>query len=195
MAAKGSTSRPTTAIIPLDAMKYPIPSREMNKSSNNFYAEQILKTIGFEENDFGTVDNGVRACKNLFNDMGINSESMIMADGSGLSRLNLVTPRQIVNLLTYMYKHEEFEKYYESLPIAGVDGTMTDRMKRTVAENNVHAKPGFNEFVSSLSGYLKTTSGEPIVFSIIVNNYLTPPALANYIQDNVCQRLINFNRN
>jgi len=169
--------------------------REMNKNSNNFYAEQILKTIGLEENDFGTVDNGVRACKNLFNDMGINSESMIMADGSGLSRLNLVTPRQIVNLLTYMYKHEEFEKYYESLPIAGVDGTMIDRMKRTVAENNVHAKPGFNEFVSSLSGYLKTTSGEPMVFSIIVNNYLTPPALANYIQDNVCQRLINFNRN
>ncbi|KAF0141199.1 MAG: D-alanyl-D-alaninecarboxypeptidase/D-alanyl-D-al anine-endopeptidase [Stygiobacter sp.] len=169
--------------------------REMNKNSNNFYAEQILKTIGMEEKDLGTVDNGVKACKNLFNDMGINSESMVMADGSGLSRLNLVTPRQIINLLAYMYKNEEFEKYYESLPIAGIDGTMADRMKRTVAEGNVHAKPGFNEFVSALSGYLRTTSGEPLVFSMIVNNYLTPPALANYIHDSVCQRLINFNRN
>lgn len=169
--------------------------REMNKNSNNFYAEQILKTIGLEENDLGTVDNGVKTSKILFNDMGINSESMVLADGSGLSRLNLVTPRQIINLLTYMYKHEDFIKYYESLPIAGIDGTMADRMKRTVAQNNVHAKPGYNEFVSSLSGYLKTISGEPLVFSMIVNNYLTPPALANYIHDNVCQRLINFNRN
>jgi D-alanyl-D-alanine carboxypeptidase/D-alanyl-D-alanine-endopeptidase (penicillin-binding protein 4) len=169
--------------------------REMNKNSNNFYAEQILKTIGLEENDLGTVDNGVKACKDLFSDMGINAESMVMADGSGLSRLNLVTPRQVINLLTYMYKDEEFEKFYESLPIAGIDGTMAERMKRTVAQNNVHAKPGFNEFVSALSGYLKTNSGEPLVFSMIVNNYLTPPALANYIQDSVCQRLINFNRN
>lgn len=169
--------------------------REMNKNSNNFYAEQLLKTIGLEENDFGSVDNGVKACKVLFNDMGINSESMIMADGSGLSRLNLVTPRQIINLLTFMLKNEDFEKFYESLPIAGIDGTMAERMKRTVAQNNVHAKPGYNEFVSSLSGYLRTTSGEPIVFSMIVNNFLTPPALANYIHDNVCQRIINFNRN
>lgn len=169
--------------------------REMNKNSNNFYAEQILKTIGLEENDLGTVDNGVKACKNLFSDMGINSEGMVMADGSGLSRLNLVTPRQIINLLTYMYKSDDSDKYFESLPIAGIDGTMADRMKRTAAQNNVHAKPGYNEFVSSLSGYLKTTSGEPLVFSMVVNNFLTPPALANYIHDNVCQRLINFNRN
>jgi len=169
--------------------------REMNKDSYNFYAEQIIKTIGLEESDLGTVDNGVKACKNIFNNMGINSEGMVIADGSGLSRLNLVTPRQIINLLTYMYKHDEFEKYFESLPIAGIDGTLAERMKRTNAQNNVHAKPGYNEFVSSLSGYLKTVTGEQLVFSIIINNFLTQPALANYIQDNVCQRLINFNRN
>ncbi len=169
--------------------------KELNKNSNNFYAEQILKSIGLEEYNFGSVENGVKACKELYSSMGINPDNLVMADGSGLSRLNLVTPRQIVNLLSYMYKREEYTKFYESLPIAGVDGTLIDRMKKTVAENNVRAKAGYNTNVSSLSGYLKTISGEPLVFSIMVNNFLAPPALANYIQDNVCNRLINFNRN
>jgi D-alanyl-D-alanine carboxypeptidase/D-alanyl-D-alanine-endopeptidase (penicillin-binding protein 4) len=127
--------------------------------------------------------------------MGINPESMIMADGSGLSRLNLVTPRQVVNLLCYMYKSDEFAKFYESLPIAGVDGTLIDRMKKTSAENNVRAKAGYNNYVSSLSGYLKTVSGEMLAFSILVNNYLVPQTLTNYFLDNVCNRLVNFSRN
>jgi serine-type D-Ala-D-Ala carboxypeptidase/endopeptidase (penicillin-binding protein 4) len=169
--------------------------KEMNKNSNNIYAEQILKTIGLEENNFGSIKNGVDACKDLFNTMGINLDNMVMADGSGLSKLNLVTPRQIVNLLSFMYKNEVFNDFYESFPIAGVDGTLIDRMKRTIAQNNVHAKPGYNDNVSALSGYLRTVSGEPLVFSIIVNNFLTSPALANYIQDSVCHRLINFSRN
>ncbi len=174
-------------------MKYII--REMNKNSNNFYAEQTLKTIGLEENDFGSIENGVDACIKYFNQMGINMDNLVLADGSGLSRLNLVTPRQIVNLLTYMYKNENFDSFYDSLPIAGVDGTLIDRMQKTIAENNVRAKPGYIDNVSALSGYLKTINGEPLAFSIIVNNFLTPPILANYIQDSVCQRLINFSRN
>lgn len=169
--------------------------KELNKNSNNFYAEQLLKTIGLEIYNYGTVENGVKACKEIFNSMGINPENMVMADGSGLSRLDLVTPRQIVNLLSYMYKSDEFSKFYESLPIGGIDGTLINRMKKTAAENNVRAKAGYNNNVSSLSGYLKTISGEQLVFSIIVNNYLTSPALANYIQDNVCNRLVNFIRN
>lgn len=169
--------------------------KELNKNSNNFYAEQLLKTIGLEIYNYGTVENGVKACKEIFNTMGINPENMVMADGSGLSRLDLVTPRQIINLLSFMYKSDEFSKFYESLPIGGIDGTLIDRMKKTAAENNVHAKAGYNNNVSALSGYLKTISGEPLVFSIIVNNYLAPFTLANYIQDNVCNRLVNFIRN
>ncbi|MCX6167870.1 MAG: D-alanyl-D-alanine carboxypeptidase/D-alanyl-D-alanine-endopeptidase [Ignavibacteriales bacterium] len=169
--------------------------KELNKNSNNFYAEQLLKTIGLEIYNYGTIENGVKACKEIFNTMGINPENMMMADGSGLSRLDLVTPRQIINLLSFMYKSDEFPNFYESLPIGGIDGTLINRMKKTAAENNVHAKAGYNNNVSALSGYLKTISGEPLAFSIIVNNYLTPSTLANYIQDNVCNRLVNFIRN
>lgn len=169
--------------------------KELNKNSNNFYAEQILKTIGSEIYNYGSVEEGVRACKEIFNTMGINTENMVMADGSGLSRLDLVTPRQIVNLLSYMAKSEVFDEFYDSLPIAGVDGTLIDRMKKSSAENNVHAKAGYNNNISSLSGYLTTVSGERLIFSIIINNFLAPPALANYIVDSVCNRLVNFSRN
>lgn len=169
--------------------------RELNKNSNNFYAEQILKTIGYEFYEYGTTENGVKACRELFNMMGVNPDNMIMVDGSGLSRLNLITPRQIVNLLSYMYKTDEYNFFYDSMPIGGVDGTLADRMKKTFAQNNVRAKAGYNNNVSALSGYIKTINGEVLAFSILVNNFLAPSALANYVQDNVCNRLATFVRN
>ncbi len=169
--------------------------KELNKNSNNFYAEQILKTIGYEINGFGSQENGVKACKELFNTMGINSDNMVIADGSGLSSLNLVTPRQIVTLLTYMNKTDQFDAFYDSLPIGGVDGTLIDRMKKTSAEYNVRAKAGYINNTSSLSGYIKTVSGEMLLFSMIVNNFLVPPNFAEYVEDNVCNRLANFVRN
>lgn len=169
--------------------------KELNKNSNNFYAEQILKTIGFEAYNYGSTENGVMACKEYFKSMGIDPLSMVMVDGSGLSRLNLASPRQIVNLLTFIYSSDEFEIFYNSLPIGGMDGTLASRMKKISAEGKVRAKPGFNENISSLSGYLNTISGETLVFSIMVNNFLVSPNLANYIEDNVCNRLVNFVRN
>ncbi len=169
--------------------------KELNKNSNNFYAEQILKTIGLEIYGYGTSENGIKACKDLFNQIGINIDNLVMVDGSGLSQLNLVTPRQIVNLLSYMYKSNIFSYFYDSLPIAGVDGTLSDRMIKTSAQNNVRAKAGFNAYSSSLSGYVKTISGEYLAFSILINNFLSPSSLVNYIQDNICNKLANFVRN
>jgi D-alanyl-D-alanine carboxypeptidase/D-alanyl-D-alanine-endopeptidase (penicillin-binding protein 4) len=169
--------------------------KELNKNSNNFYAEQILKTIGFEAYNYGSTENGVLASKEYFKSMGIDPINMVMVDGSGLSRLNLASPRQIVNLLTFIYSSEEFEIFYDSLPIGGMDGTLANRMKKITAEGKVRAKPGYNENISSLSGYLNTISGEMLVFSIMVNNFLVSPNLANYIEDHVCNRLVNFVRN
>lgn len=169
--------------------------RETNKNSNNYFAEQLIKTIGYKNYNLGSVENGLKACRDLFNDMGVNLDYMYMVDGSGLSRLNLVTPRHIINLLSHMYKSEVFDTFYNSLPIAGIDGSLAARMRRTSAENNVHGKPGYNTGVSALSGYVKTREGEPIAFCMLVNNYLVPSALATYIQDLVCIRLSNFSRN
>jgi serine-type D-Ala-D-Ala carboxypeptidase/endopeptidase (penicillin-binding protein 4) len=177
---------------------YSVPLRDIvkviNKNSHNLYAEQLLKTIGLEVKNFGSYENGVEATKEILEDMGINPESIIIADGSGLSRLNMVTPRQITTLLTYMYNHGQYVPFYNSLPVAGVDGTLANRMKNTRAEGRIRAKSGFLGFARSLSGYAITADNEPVVFSIIANNFNVPVKLAENLQDLVCLRLANFSR-
>jgi D-alanyl-D-alanine carboxypeptidase/D-alanyl-D-alanine-endopeptidase (penicillin-binding protein 4) len=166
----------------------------INKNSQNFFAEQLLKVIGLEKEGYGTIENGVKAINNILSDMGINPETFVMVDGSGLSQLNLVTPRSIITLLSYMYKSDCFIPFFNSLPIAGVDGTLGTRMKSSRAQDKVRAKTGFLEYVRSLSGYVYTGDNEPVVFTIMVNNFNVPVKLAENIQDLVCLRLVNFRR-
>ncbi|MGA9293521.1 MAG: D-alanyl-D-alanine carboxypeptidase/D-alanyl-D-alanine-endopeptidase [Ignavibacteriaceae bacterium] len=166
----------------------------INKNSENFYSEQLLKTIGLEKEGFGSADNGVKAEDMVFREMGILPEGMNIVDGSGLSRLNLVSPHQIVTLLNYMFKSKYFIPFFNSLPIAGVDGTIGKRMKKTKAENNLRAKTGTHIGVSSISGFVYTLDNEPISFSIIANNYNVPVKIAENIEDLVCLRLANFKR-
>lgn len=177
---------------------YSLPFKEIikviNKNSENFFAEQLIKTIGFEEKDFGSIDTGVEAMRELIQDMGINPDNMVIADGSGLSRLSLVTPRQFVTLLNFMYKSRYFIPYFNSLPIAGIDGTLGKRLKNTKAANKVRAKTGYLDAVRSLSGYAFTGDNEPVAFSIIANNFLVPYKLVDNLQDLVCIRLSNFRR-
>jgi serine-type D-Ala-D-Ala carboxypeptidase/endopeptidase (penicillin-binding protein 4) len=168
--------------------------RVVNKNSQNFYAEQILKTIGLETAHYGTRENGIVAEYDVFKEMGINTDGMRLTDGSGLSRLNLVSPRHFNSLLNYMFKSKYFIPYFNSLPIAGVDGTLGTRLKNTRAEGKVRAKTGFLTDVRSLCGYAFTGDNEPIAFTIIANNFNVPVKLAENIQDLVCLRLSNFKR-
>jgi D-alanyl-D-alanine carboxypeptidase/D-alanyl-D-alanine-endopeptidase (penicillin-binding protein 4) len=174
------------------------PLREIikvvNKNSQNFYAEQILKTIGLEAAHYGTRENGIQAEFDIFKDMGINTDGMVMVDGSGLSRLNLVSPRHFISLLNYMFKSKYYIPYFNSLPIAGVDGTLATRLKNTRAEAKIRAKTGYLTAVRSLCGYALTGDNEPVAFSIIVNNFNVPVKLAENVQDLVCLRLSNFKR-
>lgn len=175
-----------------------VPLRDIvkviNKNSQNFYSEQLLKTIGWLSSKNGSAAGGIKESKKYFTQMGINPENIVLADGSGLSRLNLVTPSQIISLLNYMYKSDYYTQFYNSLPIAGIDGTLANRMRKTRAINNVRAKTGFIGSVRSLSGYVYTGDKEPVAFSIIVNNFTVPLVLAENIQDLVCVRLANFKR-
>ena len=166
----------------------------INKNSQNFFAEQLLKTIGLEKEGLGTVTNGVKAEAKIFKEMGINPESMILVDGSGLSRLDYITPKQFVSLLSYMYKSIYFIPFFNSLSIAGVDGSLGDRLQNTKAKDKIRGKAGYLEGIRSLSGYAFTVDNEPVAFSIIVNNFNVPVKLAENIQDLVCLRLANFKR-
>ncbi len=166
----------------------------INKRSNNLYTEQLLKTIGYKHEKLGTTENGIKSSELFLKQMGIDPDNIQIVDGSGLSRMNLITPMQLNNLLRYMYKSKVFKSFYESLPIAGVDGTISRRMKNSRAENNVRAKTGYINSVRSLSGYVTTADGEMLTFVMIANNFLVPLPLAENIQDLVCVLLSNFSR-
>lgn len=166
----------------------------INKESSNFYAEQLLKTIGYELEGLGSAANGIKWIKAALSEMGINPESLIIKDGSGLSPYNLISPRHIISVLKYIYKSKLFTSFYNSLPVAGKDGTLGKRMLDSRAEGNVRAKTGFLENVKSFSGYLKTGDDELIAFSMILNDYNLPGKLVENLQDLVCLRLVNFKR-
>ena len=163
----------------------------VNKVSQNLYAELLLRTLGKVFTDVGDAEHGVSVVKQFLASVGGNPETFKMVDGSGLSRLNLVTPMHISVLLRAMRNDEAF---YQSLPVAGIDGTIKGRMKGTSAEGNVHAKTGYIGRARALSGYVSTEDGEELSFVLLVNNYIVPTAEANRIQDWICERLASFSR-
>jgi len=121
---KDLTIPPDYKLAELLFTNYSVPLREIvkvvNKNSQNFYAEQILKSIGLEEEHYGSAEKGIESEMDIFRDMGINTDALNIVDGSGLSRLDLITPRHFVSLLNYMFKSKHFIPFYNSLPIAGV---------------------------------------------------------------------------
>jgi D-alanyl-D-alanine carboxypeptidase/D-alanyl-D-alanine-endopeptidase (penicillin-binding protein 4) len=164
------------------------------KMSLNLVSETLTRTLGLEFRGKGTFSKGKEVVEDTLGGMGISKESYAYADGSGLSRLNLVSPDTLVRVLGSMYRHKDFPFFYSALPIAGVDGTLAARMKGTRAENNVRAKTGSLANVSSISGYLRTMDGEMLAFSILANNFLATKDAAEYIQDKALERLASFSR-
>jgi D-alanyl-D-alanine carboxypeptidase/D-alanyl-D-alanine-endopeptidase (penicillin-binding protein 4) len=158
----------------------------LNKPSDNLIAEVLLRTLGAVVKGRGSVEFGREVEREFLSKIGVDVSGVSIADGSGLSRLNYVTARALVDLLCYMYRHKNADVFIASLPIAGVDGTLRNRMKGSAAEKNVRAKTGYVSRVSTLSGYLTTKSGEPLAFSILMNHHLCPTASVAAIQDKIC---------
>jgi D-alanyl-D-alanine carboxypeptidase/D-alanyl-D-alanine-endopeptidase (penicillin-binding protein 4) len=159
------------------------------KVSQNLYAETLLKTIGN-----GTFSNGIKEVEKILLQIGVAPQNFLILDGSGLSRYNYVTPNGLMQLLNRMHRDPEFETYYNSLAIAGVDGTLRSRMKDTTAQNNVHAKTGSLSNVRSLSGYARTRDGELMGFVMIANNFNTSTETVQHAQDVILQQLTAFSR-
>jgi serine-type D-Ala-D-Ala carboxypeptidase/endopeptidase (penicillin-binding protein 4) len=166
----------------------------VNKSSQNFYAEQLLKTLGFEFAGEGAAKAGVETATARLRKNGVPLENAIIVDGSGLSRLNFVSPEQIVAVLVRMYSSNVFQEFYNSLPVAGVDGTMASRLKRSRAADNARAKTGYVLAARALSGYVHTGDGEPVAFALVANNYSAPYAMVDKVQDAVVDLLASFKR-
>jgi len=165
----------------------------LNKESDNLNAEMLLYALALKDSAAPAVaKNGNEIIKSLIDSVGLDPDDYSLADGSGVSRYNLVSAELLIELLTYMYNHSEFYHYYNSLSVAGVDGTLEERMKNTLAEGNVHAKTGTLAGVSSLSGYVSAENGNLIAFSILIQNYVGKTSIARSFQDTICELLANY---
>jgi len=166
----------------------------MMKVSQNLYAETFLKTIGVS-NGVATATAGRAAAGVVLRAWGVEPGGLIERDGSGLSRYNYVTPQTLVTILTHVDRDDRLRGPFESaLPIAGRDGTLARRMTGTPAEGNARAKTGSIANARALSGYVKTADGEPLVFSILGNNFDTPASVVEQASDAIVVRLATFSR-
>jgi D-alanyl-D-alanine carboxypeptidase/D-alanyl-D-alanine-endopeptidase (penicillin-binding protein 4) len=153
------------ASVPLsDALKL------INKISQNLHTEMLLRTVARQGGVWATPDDLMKVPADFYAVAGIAPGDVIQSDASGLSRHDLVTPRAIVTLLGFAQKQSWFGSYYASLPVAGVDGTLEDRMKNTPAAGRIHAKTGSVEHVRTLSGFAETPGGRRLIFSFLSNN-------------------------
>jgi len=162
------------------------------KPSQNQIAEILLKTIGLERGGMGTADSARKIVAQQLLAWGVQPDGFIIRDGSGLSRHDLLTPETIVKVLDKMQADTAFSVFYNAMPIAGVDGTLKDRMKGTPAEGNVRAKTGSISAARSLSGYVTTADGERLIFSILSNNWSTPSSAVTGVADQIAAALASY---
>ena len=171
---------PPIEIVTLQSPPFSVVAAQTLKPSQNLYTELILRTLGkvapapqltMPTEGQTTEELGIESVKAFLKTVGIRPESLVLSDGSGLSRNDMITADASVQLLTFMSRHRYADVFREALPIAGVDGTLRTRLRNTPAENNLRAKTGSLSSAASLAGYVTTAAGEKLVFSIMVNNY------------------------
>jgi D-alanyl-D-alanine carboxypeptidase/D-alanyl-D-alanine-endopeptidase (penicillin-binding protein 4) len=155
-------------------------AREVMKPSQNLYTDLLLAIVGEQHRLAETSPNetseelGIRELNKFLSEAGVKRDDVFFEEGSGLSRNNLTTPNATSALLQFMSRHKCADVYLNALPIAGVDGTLRNRMKGTAAANNVRAKTGTLRWANSLSGYVTTAAGERLIFSIMLNRFHNP---------------------
>lgn len=163
--------------------------KHMNKKSDNFYAEMLLKTVAAEHfNIQGTTELGISLEKKFASSLGINVSEMSVSDGSGMSAYDFITTSALSSLLVAMRNEPAYRK---SLSVGGIDGTLEYRFRDTPLVGHIFAKTGYVTGVRSISGYLMTKSGKTLIFSLITNNYVIPTRYVNSTEGDILTVLYN----
>lgn len=184
--ADARATLPDSGLLPIFELRSPPLSAilaRMAKPSQNQIAEILFKTLALEKTGVGTADSARRVVERQLLAWGALPDGFAVRDGSGLSRHDYVTPETIVRVLDAMRTSRDFPVWYDALPIAGVDGTISARMKGTPAERNVRAKTGTVDKARSLSGYVTTADGRMLLFSLLCNNFTVPNREVERVQD------------
>jgi D-alanyl-D-alanine carboxypeptidase/D-alanyl-D-alanine-endopeptidase (penicillin-binding protein 4) len=162
----------------------------VNKISQNLHAEMLLRTAARQNGVWSTPEELAKFPEDFYTVAGISPGDVVQSDGSGLSRRDLVTPRAVAALLKYAQGQPWFAAYYASLPVAGEDGSLEDRMKNSPAAGRIHAKTGSLEHVRSRSGYAETPGGRRLIFSFLSNNLAGKNHEAVDALDGLCEAMI-----
>jgi D-alanyl-D-alanine carboxypeptidase/D-alanyl-D-alanine-endopeptidase (penicillin-binding protein 4) len=165
--------------------------RVINKVSQNLHAEILLRLLGRERGNAGTVEGGLEVLRGFLTQAGISNDQYVFYDGSGLSRQNLVTPHAIVQLLQYCSTQPWGPAYKATFPIGGVDGSLSERLNSPSLQNRIIAKTGSLGGVKTLSGYATTDSGQTVVFSILSNNLNLPAKRVTDTIDELVQAIVD----
>jgi len=163
-----------------------------NLASNNLFAEHLLNHIAIEKKQGNNTDAGVAVLKQFWYKAGIDTSGLYLFDGSGISRYNTITTKQLVQILRYMQKSETYTGFYNSLPIAGINGTLKYFARNTVAQGMIRAKSGSMSRVQSYAGYAKTKTGKTLCFAMMVNNFICTDKQARKKMEQVLVELISF---
>ena len=164
--------------------------RLTNKNSENLHAELLLLLAAHEKSGATDYEDAAKVEADFFRTAGIADGDVVLSDGSGLSRKDLITPRAAVQLLRYAAKQPWGELYRSTLPVAAEDGTLSDRMKNTPAAGRISAKTGTIGHGNALSGYATTVRGEQVLFSILGNNNNMHVQDANKVIDTICIAMV-----
>src|SRR5438093_476606 len=164
--------------------------RVINKVSQNLHAEILLRLLGREKGTAGTVEGGLEVLRGFLNQAGVPNDQYVFYDGSGLSRQNLVTPHAVVQLLRYAALQPWGASFRDTLPVSGIDGSLSDRFKSLDLQGHIYAKTGALGGVKSLSGYVTTKHGEQFAFSILTNNFNLPTKRVTDAIDSVVEAVV-----
>jgi D-alanyl-D-alanine carboxypeptidase/D-alanyl-D-alanine-endopeptidase (penicillin-binding protein 4) len=162
-------------------------ARLANVPSDNYIAETLIKVLAATPERRGTTGGGARVVRSEMSALGLAPR---VADGSGLSRSNRTSPRQVVRLLTRMTASELFEPFHASLAVAGRTGTLHDRMRRSAARDRCRGKTGTLISVSALAGYCETRGGATVVYAFLMNS--VNPYSARVLQDRMLDALARY---
>lgn len=162
------------------------------KPSQNQIAEILYKTLGLEKTGVGSGDSGQVVLARQLATWGAQPDGYLIRDGSGLSRYGYLSPETLVRVLDRIRADTAFHVFYDALPIAGVDGSLRNRMKGTAAAGKIHAKTGSVANVRSLSGYALTADGHTLLFSLLANNWLTNQAAVDSVHNRIAVLLASL---
>ncbi len=164
------------------------------RDSNNLYAEQVWRWAARVRTGDGSTAAAERHAKAVLAELGVDPRGMVLADGSGLSRRNLVQPRQLAGLLLAMHRASHRDAFVAGLPVAGASGTLRSRFADGPARGRVRAKTGYISRVVCLSGYVERPdpAAAPLVFVVMLNDFTCDDAAAKAAVDAFVQRLAAF---